>query len=587
MKRFFIILLACALLLGFAPGAWAAVQIPKYNDIADLSPSAQNAIMKLAVLDVLQGNEGLGGSFYPNNTLTRAEFAKIVCYLTGIVSNALQMENVGSKFSDVIAGQWYTGYVNACVASGYYSGADGDTFRPNAQITMYEVAATALRCIGYDDNLGSGTGNTAWPNNYITKAMSVGILDNVNFVASAPATRAQVALICAAVLDLGLVAWVDTSMAWVDGIDPDGFAEIYYLNAARLKCNETILHKVFECYSAERVLSAPVKMAAIYYISGGFILADLPGKKAAIIYNDEDELMFVDVLGDRVASNPVTPDLPDSSTTSYTVTFNANGGSTVASQTVAVDSKVQRPADPKREGYTFDRWYSDAALTSAYDFSTNVTATLTLYAKWTQIATPNIPQPITPTTPITPVMPVNPFSDVYGTNWFIDDVIYAHSIGLIDGKTATTFAPNDNLTYAEAVKLAACMHQFCTKGTVTLTSGNPWYQSYVDYAKANGIISKDYDWNTPATRAGYMEIFAHALLDESFAAKNTIADGAIPDVPLTHPQVAAIYKLYRAGIVQGVDAAHNCNPYFNIKRSEVAAILTRMMRAETRIGFTM
>ena len=50
-------------------------------------------------------------------------------------------------------------------------------------------------------------------------------------------------------------------------------------------------------------------------------------------------------------------------------------------------------------------------------------------------------------------------------------------------------------------------------------------------------------------------------------------------------QAAAIYKLYRAGIVQGIDAAHNCNPDSNIKRSEVAAILTRMMNDEARIEF--
>jgi hypothetical protein len=189
-------------------------------------------------------------------------------------------------------------------------------------------------------------------------------------------------------------------------------------------------------------------------------------------------------------------------------------------------------------------------------------------------------------TPITPVMPVNPFSDVLGTDWFIDDVIYAHSIGLVDGKTATIFAPNDNLTYAEAVKLAACMHQLYTEEEVTLTNGDPWYQSYVDYAKTNDIISEDYEYNAQATRAGYMEIFANALPDEALKVINIIDDGTIPDVPMTDPQAAAIYKLYRAGIVQGVDDEHNCNPSSNIKRSEVAAILTRMMKDDARIEFT-
>jgi hypothetical protein len=47
----------------------------------------------------------------------------------------------------------------------------------------------------------------------------------------------------------------------------------------------------------------------------------------------------------------------------------------------------------------------------------------------------------------------------------------------------------------------------------------------------------------------------------------------------------AIYRLYRAGIVWGVNAARECNPSANIKRSEVAAILTRMMDSSARVRF--
>jgi len=182
----------------------------------------------------------------------------------------------------------------------------------------------------------------------------------------------------------------------------------------------------------------------------------------------------------------------------------------------------------------------------------------------------------------------NPFTDVSEKDWFYKDVMYAYGMGLINGKSATLFAPADNLTYAEVVKLAACMHQLYTTGKVTLTVGSgAWYQSYVDYAKANKIISKDYEWTKAATRAGYMEIFANALPDDALAPANSVADGAIPDVPANHPQAAAIYKLYRAGIVQGVDAAKNCKPDSNIRRSDVAAILTRMMDKGARVEFSL
>ena len=188
-------------------------------------------------------------------------------------------------------------------------------------------------------------------------------------------------------------------------------------------------------------------------------------------------------------------------------------------------------------------------------------------------------------------LPPKPFSftDVPESEWYYNDVKIAYESGLISGKSDTSFAPGDNLTYAEAVKLAACMHQLYTEGKVTLAPGaGEWYDAYVAYAKTNGIISKDYAWNTPATRAGYMEIFASALPDDALAAINTVPGGSIPDVPMTHAQAGAIYKLYRAGILQGVDpATHECNPASNIRRSEVAAILTRMMNPEKRVEFTM
>ena len=182
---------------------------------------------------------------------------------------------------------------------------------------------------------------------------------------------------------------------------------------------------------------------------------------------------------------------------------------------------------------------------------------------------------------------VNPFTDVPTTEWFYSDIDHAYQMELINGKTPTLFMPNDYLTYAEAVKLAACMNQRYTEGSVTLKNGEPWYQTYVDYCKAEGIISKDYSWNASATRAGYMEIFADALPDAAMKEINDIPGGSIPDVPTSHPQAAPIYKLYRVGILQGSDLAHNCNPAANIKRAEVAAILTRMMDSSKRIRFTM
>lgn len=177
------------------------------------------------------------------------------------------------------------------------------------------------------------------------------------------------------------------------------------------------------------------------------------------------------------------------------------------------------------------------------------------------------------------------FEDVSESDWFYNDVISAVELGLINGKSETEFKPDDFLTYAEALKLAACMNQLYQTSDITLAGGDPWYMPYAEYCKENKITQKDYNYDEYATRAGYMEIFANALPDEAFKQINNIPDGSISDVDMKAPYVASVYKLYRAGIVAGVDEFHNCNPSDNIKRCEVATIIARMMDESKRVKF--
>ena len=70
----------------------------------------------------------------------------------------------------------------------------------------------------------------------------------------------------------------------------------------------------------------------------------------------------------------------------YTVTFDAGGhGTAPDAQTVVPGSQLTKPTDPTAEGYTFDGWYKEEALTNEWDFeSDTVTGNITLYAKWRQ-----------------------------------------------------------------------------------------------------------------------------------------------------------------------------------------------------------
>ncbi len=69
--------------------------------------------------------------------------------------------------------------------------------------------------------------------------------------------------------------------------------------------------------------------------------------------------------------------------TSYTVSFDSNGGPDVESQSVNPGDKAKAPAAPRWDGYTFEGWYTDIEGTEAYNFDLSITAPLSLYAKWT------------------------------------------------------------------------------------------------------------------------------------------------------------------------------------------------------------
>ncbi|QIK86317.1 hypothetical protein G7061_06690 [Erysipelothrix sp. HDW6B] len=71
----------------------------------------------------------------------------------------------------------------------------------------------------------------------------------------------------------------------------------------------------------------------------------------------------------------------------YDVTFDSNGGSTVTSQTgLVAGSSITKPANPTKDGFTFEGWYADETLTTLWNFEADtITGHTTLYAKWNAI----------------------------------------------------------------------------------------------------------------------------------------------------------------------------------------------------------
>jgi len=168
------------------------------------------------------------------------------------------------------------------------------------------------------------------------------------------------------------------------------------------------------------------------------------------------------------------------------------------------------------------------------------------------------------------------FSDVNESDWFSSSVKSAYELGLVNGAGADTFNPNGNITLAETLALAARLHHIYNGGDGVFTQDSPWYQVYVNYALENDIIAVDTysDYTAAATRTDFAAIMAAAFPARALNAINEIS--AIPDVSEDAPASEAIYRLYNAGILTGSDAYGTFHPSSNIRRSEVATIVTRM-----------
>ena len=184
-----------------------------------------------------------------------------------------------------------------------------------------------------------------------------------------------------------------------------------------------------------------------------------------------------------------------------------------------------------------------------------------------------------------------PFVDVPVSAWYADAVRDAWANGLIDGVDAAHFDPDGSLTVAQAIKLAAALHQRIENGTVTLKNGSPWYRSYLEYAVEHGVIEESYlgysaaALNAPVQRAEFAHILYGAA--KPYAAINEIGANALPDVKTGDRYADEIYALYRAGVLNGSDRSGTFYPTSLIRRSEAAAILIRAFDEEARRTLTL
>ena len=155
-----------------------------------------------------------------------------------------------------------------------------------------------------------------------------------------------------------------------------------------------------------------------------------------------------------------------------------------------------------------------------------------------------------------------PFTDVKAADWFCYFVKDMYEEGVINGMTATTFVPNGNLTYGQALKLIAV-----GLGKGEQPAGSHWASGYLALAKKEGWLASDVDLNGSVSRLAFCQIAAKAAKLTAQPAANPFKDTADTDV----------LALVNAGVINGM-SADTFSPNGLLTRAQIAKIISLLVK---------
>ena len=185
MKRIVSLVLALSMVLSLFTTAFAGTSL---KDVEGTKYEA--AVSALVELGIVNGYED--DTYRAEKVVTRAEMAKLLVIASGLEA-AADLNKGATRFTDVAANHWATGYINVATEYGYVNGYPDGSFAPDATVTYAEAVTMAIRVLGYKSVVESkGT----WPTNYIAKASELKALKDVDYKTySDGATRGNVAIL--------------------------------------------------------------------------------------------------------------------------------------------------------------------------------------------------------------------------------------------------------------------------------------------------------------------------------------------------------------------------------------------------------
>ena len=254
-------------------------------------------------------------------------------------------------------------------------------------------------------------------------------------------------------------------------------------------------------------------------------------------------------------------------TTKYTLSFDTNGGSAIAKVTKEKGTTVDLGQYvPTREGYTFAGWYSDEALTQKVT-SVKLNGNTTVYAKWTENA----------------VTPILPFTDVKSGDWFYEAVQYVYDKGMMTGVSADRFAPASTTTRGMIVTILYRLeNEPAVSGGSAFTDVEigAWYADAVAWAAANDIVNgtsaTTFAPNSPITREQMAAIlYRYAAYKGYDVSQKADLSGYTDAASISGYAKDALAWANAQKLITGVTDT-TLNPQGSATRAQVATILMRL-----------
>lgn len=259
-------------------GVISPVEINASSPAAVIGTVYDTAVTSLMDIGVIAKSS----SFDPYAKVTRAQMAQIIVRMLKLDKQASQKKGA-TKFTDVSAKYWASGYINVVTQKGIMSGTSKQKFSPNAS-TTYDYAVTyLLNALGYKSKL---QGKGKWPSNYLVKADALGIIGDAKWTRSSDAAK---------IGNVSILAWNSLNCATASG---STLLEINFPDYAQNHRKEESIEEVAKnCASTVYIVTytsptreqpyasgSGIVIGKNYIVTCSHVIGDAP--RFGVVYND-------------------------------------------------------------------------------------------------------------------------------------------------------------------------------------------------------------------------------------------------------------------------------------------------------------